>query len=123
VNFNSDVVNKAITAKIILKHKVLINILRANVKEDGGLFLIEVPDEDCEKIKNAYETEGVKVERGKVIEQLVSLCIDCGACYSTCPVGAIEIANDFTVQFDYEKCVGCLNCTDTCPVGAIIIHK
>jgi ferredoxin len=123
LNFDSKLVNEAITAKIILKHNVLINILRANVQEMGGVFLIEVPDEYCETIKNAFEAEGVHVERGKVIDKLVDLCINCGACYSLCPVEAIEITPDLSVQFNYEKCIGCLNCVDTCPVGAIIIRK
>jgi ferredoxin len=123
VNFDADIVNEAITAKIILKHNVLINILRANVKEDGGIFLIEVPADQCETVKKAFEAEGVSVERGKVIEKLPNVCINCGACYSTCPVGAIEITPDSTIEFDYEKCVGCLNCADSCPVGAIVIHK
>ncbi|HUY00509.1 MAG TPA: 4Fe-4S binding protein [Candidatus Deferrimicrobium sp.] len=123
LNFDSKLVNEAITAKIILKHKILINILRANVQEMGGIFLIEVPDEDCETIKNAFETEGVRVDRGKIIDKLIDLCINCGACYSLCPVDAIEIAADLSVKFNYEKCIGCLNCVDSCPVGAIIIQK
>lgn len=123
LNFDAELVNDAITAKIILDHQVIINILRANVQEGGGVFLIEVPDDYCEVIRNAFEAEGVKVESGKIIEQITDQCINCGACYSTCPVAAIGIMPDFTVQFDYEKCIGCLNCVDSCPFNAIIIQK
>lgn len=123
LNFGAQIVNEAITAKIILKHKVLINILRANVQEEGGVFLIEVPDEHCEEIRAAFEAEGVKVERGKLIEKQTPSCVNCCACYSTCPVGAISIDEEFEVQFDYEKCIGCLNCVDACPFGAIVIQK
>ncbi|NVM52817.1 MAG: 4Fe-4S binding protein [Candidatus Helarchaeota archaeon] len=123
LNFDSELVNDAITAKIILDHQVLINILRANVQESGGVFLIEVPDEQCNVIKAAFEAEGVNVESGKIIEKITDKCTDCGACYSTCPVNAIEILSDFTIQFDYERCIGCLNCVDSCPVAAIVIQK
>ncbi len=45
LNFDAELVNDAITAKIILENQVMINILRANVHEAGGVFLIEVPNE------------------------------------------------------------------------------
>ncbi|MHA1263878.1 MAG: 4Fe-4S binding protein [Candidatus Helarchaeota archaeon] len=123
LNFNANIVNNAITAKIILENQVIINILRANVEESGGIFLIEVPEEHCEKIKEAFEKEGVKVEPGKVIERKIDACINCGACYSICPVNAIIIEEDFSINFDYEKCIGCLSCVETCPVKAIVIHR
>ena len=121
LHFDAELVNEAITARIILKTHVLINILRANVQEGGGVFLIEVPEDHCEELKTAFEAEGVTVEPGKIIEK-TDLCINCGACYSVCPAKAITINNDFTVQFDYEKCIGCLYCVDMCPVRAIQIH-
>ena len=123
LNFDAELVNDAITAKIILDKQVIINILRANVQEAGGVFLIEVPDEKCEVVRSAFEAEGVQVETGKIIEQIKDRCTNCGACYSTCPVSAIEITPDFAIHFDYEKCIGCLNCVDSCPVRAIIIQK
>ncbi|TFG05543.1 MAG: 4Fe-4S dicluster domain-containing protein [Promethearchaeota archaeon] len=123
VNFDASVVNEAITAKIILEHNVLVNILRANVQEEGGVFLLEVPDDQCEIIWRAYENAGVKVEPGKVIEKLADKCINCGACFSICPVGAIEITPEDIIEFNYEKCIGCLNCVETCPVRAIIVQK
>jgi len=123
LNFDAELVNDAITAKIILETQVIINILRANVHEAGGVFLIEVPNEQCEKIRGAFEAEGVSVEPGKVIEKLDEICTDCGACYSICPVEAITQTSEFSIQFDYEKCIGCLNCVDACPVRAIIFQK
>ncbi len=123
LNFDAGLVNEAITANIILENQVIINILRANVTEQGGIFLIEVPEENCELVKQAFEKAGVQVERGKIIEKLENKCTHCGACYSICPVNAIEITDESSVQFDYEKCIGCLNCIDTCPVNAIILQK
>lgn len=65
LNFDAGLVNEAITANIILENQVIINILRANVSEQGGIFLIEVPDERCELVRTAFEEAGVKVEHGK----------------------------------------------------------
>ncbi|NVM29072.1 MAG: 4Fe-4S binding protein [Candidatus Helarchaeota archaeon] len=123
LNFDAGLVNEAITANIILENQVIINILRANVSEQGGIFLIEVPDERCELVRTAFEEAGVKVEHGKIIEKLEDKCTHCGACFSICPVTAIELTDEFLVQFDYEKCIGCLNCIDACPVDAIILQR
>ncbi len=44
-------------------------------------------------------------------------CIACGACASTCPVGAISEGDIYVI--DPEKCIECGLCESTCPVGAI----
>jgi NAD-dependent dihydropyrimidine dehydrogenase PreA subunit len=123
LNFGENLVNTAITAQVVLETKVLVNILRANVQDSGGYFLVEIPEEDCERVKIAFEAQGVVVERGKMIEKINDKCIDCGACYAICPTSAIEVTPDYTIQFKYENCIGCLNCIDTCPLGAIILQK
>ena len=123
LHFGEEIVNNAITARVILETQVPINILRADVHEGGGIFLIEVPDDACPIIKAAFEAENVKVESGKMIEKIDDQCINCGACYSVCPANAIEITPDSSIQFKYENCIGCLYCIDTCPFGAITIRE
>lgn len=44
-------------------------------------------------------------------------CVACGACASTCPVGAISEGDIFVV--DPDTCIDCGACEDGCPVGAI----
>jgi len=46
-------------------------------------------------------------------------CINCGACETECPVGAISEADDKRV-IDYDTCTECGTCVDACPVGAIV---
>lgn len=44
-------------------------------------------------------------------------CIQCGACETECPEGAIsEIDGNFVI--DAAKCQDCGSCADVCPTGA-----
>ncbi|HIU64300.1 MAG TPA: 4Fe-4S binding protein [Candidatus Avacidaminococcus intestinavium] len=45
-------------------------------------------------------------------------CVGCGACASTCPVGAISEAGA-KYKITEEECVECGACASVCPVGAI----
>lgn len=45
-------------------------------------------------------------------------CVSCGACESTCPVGAIS-QGDAQFVIDANSCIDCGSCCDSCPTGAI----
>ena len=45
-------------------------------------------------------------------------CVSCGACASTCPVGAIA-EGDTKYVVDADSCIDCGACEEGCPVGAI----
>lgn len=45
-------------------------------------------------------------------------CIQCGACETECPDGAISEIDGYFV-IDPEKCKDCGSCADVCPNGAI----
>ena len=45
-------------------------------------------------------------------------CVSCGACESSCPVGAISMGDEHMV-IDAGACIDCGACEGTCPMGAI----
>ena len=45
-------------------------------------------------------------------------CVSCGACESSCPVGAITAGDDKYV-IDAAACIDCGACEGSCPTGSI----
>ncbi|MGD0643976.1 MAG: 4Fe-4S binding protein [Candidatus Bathyarchaeia archaeon] len=121
LRFSEEQVPQPIASQIILEYKVPMAILAAHINSKGGEILAEVPDEAQEKIIKAFRKRGVTVTVPKLIEVDTEKCFSCGSCVALCPVEAISIAKDSTVQFDREKCVGstCSMCVDVCPARAI----
>lgn len=121
IRFNEEQVSEPIASQIIIEYKVPMAILSAHINSKGGEILAEVPDAILEKVVNAFRQRGVSVTVPKLIEVDSDKCFSCGSCIALCPVEAISLAKDCTVQFDKEKCVGstCSICVDACPVRAI----
>ena len=121
IRFNEEQVSEPIASQIIIEYKVPMAILSAHINSKGGEILAEVPDAILEKVVNAFRQRGVSVTVPKLIEVDSEKCFSCGSCIALCPVEAISLAKDFTVQFDKEKCVGstCSVCVDACPARAI----
>lgn len=121
IRFNEDQVSEPIASQIIIEYKVPMAILSAHINSKGGEILAEVPDDLLEKVVNAFRNRGISVTVPKLIEVDSDKCFSCGSCIALCPVEAISLTKDSTVQFDKEKCVGstCSVCVDACPARAI----
>jgi L-aspartate semialdehyde sulfurtransferase ferredoxin len=121
LRFTENVVDEPVIAKIILKLKVPINIITAQVNSKGGEVLVEVPPESLDQVVAAFREKGITVSLPKLIEVDMEKCISCGSCVTLCPVEAIKLTSDLSVEFDREKCVGstCSTCVDACPARAI----
>ncbi len=119
LRFPQSRLREPITSQVVLESGVLINILTADVTSKGGEILAEVESKDIDKVAALFRKHGVTVDVQKRIEVDRDLCIDCGACYSLCPVDAIGFRGDLSVVFDRDKCVACGLCVDTCPTRAI----
>jgi len=121
LRFTEEQVPQPIASQIIIEYKVPMVILSAFINSKGGEILVEIPDEQQEKIVKAFRERGISVIVPKLIEVDTEKCFSCGSCVALCPVEAISIDKDFTVQFNKEKCVGstCSICVDACPARAI----
>jgi ferredoxin len=121
IRFNEEQVSEPIASQIIIEHKVPIAILTAHINSKGGEILAEVPDDQLQRIVEAFRKRGVAVMVPKLIEVDIEKCFSCGSCVALCPVEAITFTPDATVQFDKTKCVGstCSICVDACPARAI----
>jgi NAD-dependent dihydropyrimidine dehydrogenase PreA subunit len=121
LKFPQKLVAEPITAQVILESNVPINILSANVTPKGGEILAEVSSTDVDKVATLFKNRGVIVAVHKRVEVNSEKCIHCGACYSICPVDAINFREDYAVVFDADRCVSCGLCVDTCPARAICL--
>ena len=121
LRFSEEQVSQPIASQIIIEYKVPMVILSAQMSSKGGEILAEIPDEQQEKIVKAFRDRGISVTVPKLIEVDAEKCFSCGSCIALCPVEAIVLDKDFTVQFNKEKCVGstCSICVDACPARAI----
>ncbi|MDR0460168.1 MAG: 4Fe-4S dicluster domain-containing protein [Nitrososphaerota archaeon] len=121
VRLNENSVSEPIVSEVILENKVLIAILSAHINSKGGEIVLEVQDDKVDAIVSAFRQKGTTVTVPKLIEVDTNRCFNCGSCVALCPVGAISVDTDLTIQFNKEKCVGsvCSICVDVCPVRAI----
>ncbi len=121
IRFSEAQVSEPIASQIIIEYKVPMAILSAQISGKGGEILVEVPDDIEEKVVEAFRKRGVTVTVPKLIEVNSEKCFSCGTCVALCPVEAIKIAPDSTVEFNKERCLGstCSICVDACPARAI----
>ena len=72
-------------------------------------------DDDIDDFK--FEIDDFQSE-----EEIIAIapkCIRCNLCVETCPVDAIEPANNFKIAKITDKCVKCEICVQSCPISAI----
>ena len=122
LNFSPSIVNKTVISDLIKNFDVTFNILKADITPKGGIMLIEISGSEAEEGIKYMEKEGIQLNPiKKVVKKDEEKCMDCGECISLCPVNAIKMEEDWTVELDNQKCIGCGFCTTSCPTKAIKI--
>jgi len=122
LNFSPTIVNKTVISDLIKNYDVTFNILKANITPKGGKMLIEISGSEAKEGIEYMEKEGIQLNPiKKVVKKDEEKCMDCGECISLCPVNAIKMDDDWTVELDNQKCIGCGFCTTSCPTKAIKI--
>ena len=82
----------------------------------------------CEEVCSQMFFKVNDVERSaiKITEQdgknVITVCNQCGACTTLCPVQAISKNAQGVVTINKKNCVGCLICVAECPCGAMFYH-
>ena len=122
LKFSPSIVNKTVISDLIKNFDVNFNILKADITPKGGKMLIEISGSEAEEGIRYMEKEGIQLNPiKKVVKKDEEKCMDCGECISLCPVNAIKMEEDWTVELDNQKCIGCGFCTTSCPTKAIKI--
>ena len=128
LNFPKKMIDQPIVYRLIKDFDIEFNILKASITPDSeGIMVLEL-NGDKKKIDDGVKylkDQGVKVEPlSKDIKVDWDECVQCGACVSICPTGALHIKDRKTmrVDFDAEKCIACELCIRPCPPRAIQVH-
>jgi NAD-dependent dihydropyrimidine dehydrogenase PreA subunit len=122
LKFSPSIVSKPVISDLIKNYDVTFNIHRADITPKGGKMLIEISGSEAEEGIKYMEKEGIQLTAiKKVVKKDEDKCVDCGECISLCPVEAITMEGDWTVELDDQKCIGCGFCTTSCPTKAIKI--
>jgi ferredoxin len=123
LTFDPDLVSEPITFRMVKDFDLMINILRAEVDENGGrlMLALEGSGPQIQKAVKYLEDVGVAVQELKeYIRKDDAKCTNCGMCISICPVAAYQMdRRTWKVVFLNEKCIACGMCIDACPPGAI----
>jgi ferredoxin len=124
--FPPRLIEMPIASKLVSEHGLELNILRARVEPDEeGLLVVQLTG-TTEGLKAGLDYvvgHGVEVEQlSKDITWRPELCVECTACRSICPTGALSVSvPDMKVTFDNEKCIACELCITACPYRAVEI--
>jgi L-aspartate semialdehyde sulfurtransferase ferredoxin len=123
LTFSPDLVNEPITYVLVKEFDLRFNIMRAEVRENGGRLLIEVEGKPAQISKGAAYLKGKGVGVKELKEFVIKdeeRCTNCGMCVSICPAEAIEMdRHTWKVKFDQEKCIACGMCILSCPPMAM----
>jgi L-aspartate semialdehyde sulfurtransferase ferredoxin len=126
LSFPPDLIDQPITYQLIKKHDLMVNILSARITSgEHGRLIVELSGKkkDLDAGLKFIEEIGVTVQPiAQDVRWHEDRCIECTACTSVCPTGALSVARpEMKVSFNHEKCIVCELCIPACPYKAMEI--
>lgn len=127
LTFPQNLVDKPIVYRLIKDYNLIFNILRASITpKEEGLMVLEISGEE-QNYKNAIsflKKQGVVLKPlKKDVQWQEDKCIQCGACITLCPIGALIVdRKTMKVSFDEDKCIACELCVKPCPAKAFKVR-
>jgi L-aspartate semialdehyde sulfurtransferase ferredoxin len=120
LNFPPHLIDQPVTFELVRKYNLKINILRARITpREQGRLVIEVSGskKELEAGLNFLGEMNVQVDSlAQDVRYHEERCIECSACTSVCPTGALSVARpEMRVSFNREKCIACELCVPACP--------
>jgi NAD-dependent dihydropyrimidine dehydrogenase PreA subunit len=120
VTFSRKKGKKPIIAQAVRDTGVLITVERAIIDSSEGEALIDVPDDQCQVVRDKMTQLGASVsilEHGVRFNE--SECVDCGACIGICPQEVFSFDSGWKLRIEEERCILCGKCIPACPHGAL----
>jgi len=126
LNFPPHLIDQPVTYQLITKYGLQVNILRARItpREWGRLVVEFTGSKKSLDAGLRFATElGVDIKPlAQDVQWHEARCIECTACTSICPTGALSVARpEMDLSFDRDKCIACELCVPTCPYDAVEI--
>ena len=126
IKFPARLVEHPTASELVRDYRLIVNILRARVEPDEeGMLVVELTGEKKDIDAGLEYVKGLGAEIEPLSKDITwheDLCIECTACRSVCPTGALSVTDDkMSVRFDQGKCIACELCIPACPYGAVEI--
>lgn len=120
-------VSQPLASEFVSDFGLIVNIMRARIEpNEAGVMALELTGEPA-KIEAALDyARSLDVKVKPLTKDILwdkAVCVECTACLSVCPSGALHVRRtDFKMNFDGEKCIACGLCLKACPYGALSLE-
>ncbi|MGE5474096.1 MAG: 4Fe-4S dicluster domain-containing protein [Ignavibacteriales bacterium] len=125
LTFDASLVEQPIMYRLIKEYDLMVNILKANIDfNKRGIILIEIEGERFEEGIKFLESIGIEIKTlAQEVVRHEEKCIQCSACITLCPSGALHINRDtMEVLFNHDNCIICGECVKSCPQKAMEVR-
>lgn len=123
LRFSDENLQESVAYILVSKFNIQPNILRAEVRDDGGVMVLEMKgtQENIDASVMYLSDAGISIRAfDKQILKDQDACVDCGACISVCPTKCFTPDPEtWEIVLNYEKCIACGTCLNACPFHAL----